>query len=421
MKPIYLDNGATSFPKAPGLGSAMAQFIEEVGSNINRGTYRSAINTEMVVMETREMLCKLFHFSDPSHVLFTKNITESLNVLLKGYLRPGDHCLVSSMEHNAVMRPLVQLEQQGVTFDRVPCTRQGELILEEMEGMIHPNTKLVVMLHASNVCGTLLPISRVGQLCKKYGIPLVLDSAQTAGLLDVNFEELGLSALAFTGHKGLLGPQGMGGFLVSDSMAQQLIPLIAGGTGSASDQEEMPEFLPDRFEAGTMNLPGIIGLRHALCYLEETGIDTIQQREFALTRRFLEGLSVIPGVRLQGRWSLKGRVPVLSVDFLGQDNAEVAHRLEQEFGILTRVGLHCAPSAHRTLGTFPRGTVRFSIGHANTAQEIDAALLGIQRLARAPQSQMQGPRRQFVGVAQGYGQSMPNNRSHGRPVRNRPL
>ena len=234
MKRVYLDNGSTSYPKAPGVGQAVFDFIENIGTNVNRGGYEAAYAAEDVIIETREMLCKMFHFDKIKNVIFTPSITYSLNYIIKGYLRAGDHVLVSAMEHNAMMRPLTQMLEHGVEFDRVPCNQQGELLIDQMEGMIRPNTKAVLMLHASNVCGTLMPVEQVGQLCKKHGLTFILDAAQTAGAFPIDMEKMNIDVLTFTGHKSLLGPQGIGGFLVSDEVAQQMIPLVTGGTGSVS-------------------------------------------------------------------------------------------------------------------------------------------------------------------------------------------
>ena len=234
MKRVYLDNGSTSYPKAPGVGQAVFDFIENIGTNVNRGGYEAAYAAEDVIIETREMLCKMFHFDKIKNVIFTPSITYSLNYIIKGYLRAGDHVLVSAMEHNAMMRPLTQMLEHGVEFDRVPCNQQGELLIDQMEGMIRPNTKAVLMLHASNVCGTLMPVEQVGQLCKKHGLTFILDAAQTAGAFPIDMEKMNIDVLTFTGHKSLLGPQGIGGFLVSDEVAQQMIPLVTGGTGSGT-------------------------------------------------------------------------------------------------------------------------------------------------------------------------------------------
>lgn len=377
MKSIYADNGSTSFPKAPGLGRVMGSMIEKGAYNINRGNYAGAYEMADKVLETREMLCRLFSFPDSRNVVFTSGITASMNYLLKGLLKPGDHVIVSSMEHNAVMRPLVQTAGNGVEFDVVMGDREGNVRAEDFMPLLKENTKLILTTHASNVCGTVLPIREIGKLCRDQGIWYGVDSAQSAGTLPIDMERDCIDFLGFTGHKGLLGPEGIGGFLVREELAGKIEPLITGGTGSSSDSEVVPEFLPDRFESGTMNLPGIIGLGHALKYIHETGLETIHNKKMKLTEQFLTGLKGIPGVKVVGRQDLSCRTAVVSLDFPEADNAEAAFFMEQKYGIMTRVGLHCAPRAHKTLGTFPQGTVRFAFGHENTEDEVEICLKAV--------------------------------------------
>ena len=382
MKTIYLDNAATSFPKPVGVSDAMKAYVDRVGATINRSVYGTAQDAGLVTLQLRERLKKLFRFPEPvTHVILTPGATWGLNMVIKGFLKPGDHCIVSSMEHNAVMRPLLQL--QGVDYDRIPCDRGGLLDPDHIEGLIRPNTKLLVMSHGSNVCGSVQDVETVGKICARHGIAFVLDAAQTAGHVPIDFEALHLSALCVPGHKGLLGPSGIGALLMTDQFAKTLDPIVAGGTGSASDSEYLPDYLPDRFESGTPNLPGIYGWEAALRFIDDVGVDALRQHEMALCKRFLEGLARINGVALCGTEDMDRRVGVISVDFLRQDNAEAAFRLETEFGILTRCGLHCAPSAHKTLDTFPRGTVRFSLGFASTGEDVDAALAAIKAVSEA--------------------------------------
>ena len=377
MRTIYLDNAATSFPKPEGVSCAMKTYMDTVGATINRSVYGAAQDAGLTTLLLRESLAQFFHFPEaPTHVILTPGATASLNMVIKGLLKPGDHCIVSSMEHNAVMRPLLQLP--GVEFDRIPGNRDGLIDPADVEGLIRPNTKLLIMAHGSNVCGAVQDAEAVGKICAAHNIPFVLDAAQTAGHIDIDFEKWGLSALAAPGHKGLLGPSGIGVLLLKDSFAKLLDPLIAGGTGSASDSEYLPDYLPDRFESGTPNLPGIYGLEASLRFLKEQGLEKLHAHEMTLCRRFLDGLKDISGVAVCGPQGLENRVGVISLDFIGQDNAEVAYRLETEFGILTRCGLHCAPSAHKTLDTFPRGTVRFSLGFASTEADVDDALAAIR-------------------------------------------
>ena len=375
---IYLDNAATSFPKAPGVGEAMQYYVNQIGVNINRSVYGPAQEAGLEALSLREKLSDFFHHGDPNRVIFTAGATAALNLAIKGSLHPGDHVLVSSMEHNAVMRPLVQM---GLSFDRIPCDGEGFLDVDAIPSLIRPNTRLLVLCHGSNVCGTIQNAKAVGELCKLHNIPFVLDAAQTAGHIPIDFQELGLSAIAVPGHKGLLGPQGIGALLVSKAFSQQLDPIIAGGTGSMSDSEELPPYLPDRFESGTPNLPGIYGWSASMDYVNQTAEER-HCRERYLTELFLKGLESIPGVQLIGTRDLSRRVGVIAVDFLAKDNAEAADDLERKYEILTRCGLHCAPSAHKTLGTFPRGVVRFSPGHRNTKEDVLLALSAIEAVAQ---------------------------------------
>lgn len=374
MKSVYLDNGATSFPKAPGVVDAMVGYITKVGSNVNRGAYDISHTAEQIVFETRVQLVEFFEGDKPENVVFTRNITESLNVLLKGFLKPGDRVLTSSVEHNAVMRPLHSLELNGIWIDRAPCSVEGDLDLAAFERLIRPDTRLVLMTHASNVCGTVLDLKAVGEICRAHDIRFVVDAAQTGGVLPVSMKTFQADAIAFTGHKGLLGPQGMGGFVIRDSFVSQVAPLIEGGTGSRSDSEVQPEFMPDKFESGTPNIPGIYGLNAAMKYILETGRNLIHEKEMTLTHHFLEGLKVMEHVRIIGKQGTDNRTAVVSVDFPNEDNGLIAHYLDHDFGIKTRCGMHCAPAAHKTLDTFPKGTVRFSFGFFNTFAEVDYTL-----------------------------------------------
>ena len=383
MDKIYLDNASTTFPKPEVVAGAVYQYMTTQGANINRGCYDSAYDVEELVFETRQMLTDLFHGGDCKNVVFTKNVTESLNVILKGFLRPGDHVLVSAMEHNAMMRPIRQLEAAGVSFDRIPCDDQGNLRLDTMESLLHPNTKAVAMMHASNVCGTVLPIEEVGGFCHAHGLKLIVDCAQTAGVFDIDMEKMHIDALAFTGHKGLLGPQGIGGFILKEEMIPLTDPLLSGGTGSISHTEQIPAFMPDRFEPGTMNLPGIMGLHAGLSWLKETGIENIRNHELELTARFLSGLERLEReghIRIVGRRDTANRTGVVSIQTLNRELSQAAFELDATYGIMTRVGLHCAPSAHQTLNTYPTGTIRFSFGWFNTEADVDAALNALEEI-----------------------------------------
>ena len=381
-KTIYFDNGSTSWPKAPGVAKAMAELLENGAFNINRGNYAGAYEIEGIVLDTRDKLSRLFDGRDSRAAVFTPGVTYSLNYFIKDVLKDGGHVLVTGLEHNAVMRPLEQMRGQGVSYDIVPVDTEGNLDPDVLEGMIKPETRAVIATHASNVCGTIVPVGEIGEICRKKNLYFAVDTAQSAGTIPVDMEKYGIDFLAFTGHKGLLGPQGIGGFLISEELNENMQPLIAGGTGSQSDSLRMPENLPDKYESGTMNLPGIIGLHAALEYLEKTGIDVIHKKKMALTEHFLNQVKEIPKVRIAGRKDTENRVAVVSLDFQAVDNAVAAFELEQEYGIMTRVGLHCAPTAHKSIHTFPQGTVRFAFGAENTMEEIDLCVEGIKRIAQ---------------------------------------
>lgn len=380
MKDIYFDNSSTSFPKAPNVGRAMGEFIENGAFNINRGSYEGAYEAGSAVLDTREMLKDLFNCPNSKNVVFTPSVTYSLNFFIKGFLKPGDHVLVTSVEHNAVMRPLVQMEKLGVEFDAVPCDEEGGVTADDFRAYIKENTKAIITTHASNVCGTIIPIEEIGALCKEKGLVYAVDTAQTAGILNIDMQKANIDFLAFTGHKGLLGPQGIGGFIASDKLEGLIDPVISGGTGSLSDSEEIPDFLPDRFESGTLNLPGIIGLHQALVYLKEAGIDNMRKEKMEITKYFLDQVKEIDGVKVAGKKTVEGRLGVVSIDFEGFDNSIVSFYLSSKYKIMTRVGMHCAPRAHKTLKTFPQGTVRFSFSHFNTKEEVDVCIDAIKTI-----------------------------------------
>lgn len=377
---IYFDNGSTSWPKAPGVQEAVSELLKNGAFNINRGNYAGAYEVESVVLETRDQLVQLFHGTDSRNVIFTPGITYSLNYFIKGFLKTGDHVLVSGLEHNAVMRPLEQMKLAGVDYDIVPVDEEGNLDPEDLRERIRINTKAVIMTHASNVCGTVVPIREIGSICKEYGLFFAVDTAQSAGTLPVDMQECQVDFLAFTAHKGLLGPQGIGGFLISERLDKKMEPYIAGGTGSQSDSLLMPDYLPDKYESGTMNLPGIIGLHASLDYIREQGLKAIHDKKMELTEYLLNEVKRIPQVRIVGRKDVQDRVAVVSLDFLTIDNAVAAFELEQECGVMTRVGLHCAPAAHQSLHTFPQGTVRFAFSASNTFSEIDRCVEGILKI-----------------------------------------
>lgn len=384
MQQIYFDNASTTFPKPQVVADAVYQYITHAGTNISRGT--CSTSSENLVYTTRELLCEFFGAEDSKNVIFTKNVTESLNLVIKGLLRSGDHVLVSAMEHNAVMRPLQQIGTElssdnapadAITFSRIPCDAEGALRLDALPQLIRPNTKAIIMTHASNVCGTVQPLAEVGSFCQKHGLRFIVDSAQSAGILPLNMQELHIDALAFTGHKGLLAPQGIGGLLLREHIIDEISPLIVGGTGSLSHTERTPRFLPDKFEAGTLNLPGIAGLQAALTWLNQQGIDKIRTHELTLTQQFLDGLRQLEAqglLRIVGKRNCNDRLGVVSIATEKMDIAELAFIIADKYAIATRVGLHCAPHAHKTLRTYPTGTLRFSFGWHNTEAEVSTAL-----------------------------------------------
>ena len=383
MNYIYLDNASTTFPKAPNVASAMADYITNSGININRGSYALAYDVEDIIYTTRQRLHTLFNGHDPSHVIFTQNVTMSLNMVIKGLLKAGDHVLVSSMEHNAVMRPLTQLLDKGIAFDTIPCDSTGSIQMDSIEPLIRPNTVALIINHASNVCGTIQPLKSIGPICKAHNLQFIVDAAQTAGVIPIDVKACHIDALCFTGHKGLLGPQGIGGIILTKEMAQTITPLIAGGTGSFSHLETLPTHMPDAFEAGTLNLPGIIGLNEGLSYIESQGMENIHNHELVLTQSFLEGLQSIDGINIVGKQNIQDRTAVVSITIDSMDLASIAYELESTYHIMTRVGLHCAPRAHQTLGTYPEGTVRFSFGYANTLKDVESALSALNTIVKS--------------------------------------
>ncbi len=383
MQRIYLDNAATAFPKAPGVAKAVCDYIENSSVNINRASYAEAAAAELTVLGCREKLCRLFRFgARPVQAVFTPGATWGLNMLVNGILADGGHIIVSALEHNALMRPLERLARCGAEVSVIPADGCGHTDARDILPLFKNNTKLVLVNHASNVCGALFPLEETASLCRERGIPLAVDAAQTAGHMNMDFDALGLAALCVPGHKGLLGPEGIGALLLERDFARSLRPFVAGGTGSASDSFTQPKFLPDKFEPGTLNIPGIIGLDAALGYLLETGIDAVRAHEQQLTEGFIGALEGA-AVRVIGPKDSAERVGVISLDFLDIDNARAAYLLEKDYGVLTRCGLHCAPMAHRTLGTFPNGTVRFSPGYANTPDDVLRAAEAVCEISHA--------------------------------------
>lgn len=383
MKRVYMDNGATSFPKAPGVGDAIKNYIENVGVNVGRGAYSDAFDAQRIVLECRDLIKSLADAPETDEVIFTQNITQSINTVIKGLLNADDHVLISSMEHNAIMRPLHALKDIGVTYDMVPCRPDGTLILESVETLITPQTKAIIMTHASNVSGTILDLESIGKIASAHHLYFIIDAAQTFGAIPLSKKTLNADVFCFTGHKALLGPQGMGGFILSPKVANEIRPLIEGGTGSLSDTIVQPTFLPDKFESGTPNLPGIYGLHAALKYIESIGVGTIHQHEVLCTEAFLNQLKQISEAKVVGLPGTENRTAVVSLDFYPLDNAEIAFQLDKKFGIQTRVGMHCAPMAHQTLQSYPQGTIRFSFSSFTQLEEIEYAINAIRSVLEA--------------------------------------
>jgi cysteine desulfurase / selenocysteine lyase len=379
---IYFDNAATSWPKPDQVPEAMSRYLCGVGGSPGRSGHRLSVEAGRIVLEARVALATLFGAADPFRIVFTKNATEALNLALRGLLKTGDHVITSSVEHNSVMRPLRALEKEGMDLSVLPCSVRGEFDPDSIRPAIRPNTKAVVLTHAANVTGTILPIAEAGRIAHEHGILLIVDAAQTAGALPIHVTEMGIDLLAFTGHKSLFGPPGTGGLYIRHGLEAEIPPLMAGGTGSRSEFEEQPDFLPDKYEAGTPNTVGLAGLGAGAAWILARGIGAILAREKTLTGRFLDGLKDISEVRLYGPGDPARQTALVSFNINGLMPSEVAQGLDERFAILSRPGLHCAPAAHRTIGTFPQGTVRFGFGYFNTEAEIDAALAAIRELAR---------------------------------------
>jgi cysteine desulfurase/selenocysteine lyase len=380
---IYFDNAATSWPKPPGVAEAMVHFIDDVGANPGRSAHRLAVESGRVVYSAREAVAGLFNAPDPLRVVFGSNVTEALNLALRGLLRPGDHVVTSSMEHNSMMRPLRALERQGVGVTVVPCSAEGFLDPADVETAMRPDTALIALNHASNVVGTLLPAAEVASIARDHGVILLVDAAQTGGAYPIDVQVDGVDLLAFTGHKSLYGPMGTGGLIVGERVdVARMEPLKRGGTGSRSEQEEQPDFLPDMCESGTPNAVGLAGLEAGVRWVRERGVAAIRAHEVALAQRLIDGLMGVPGVTVYGGLDAERQTATVSFNVAGMEPSDVGLRLDENHGIMCRVGLHCAPAAHRTIGTFPVGTVRFGLGAWNTVDEVDAAVAAVEQLAR---------------------------------------
>ena len=387
MKKIYFDNAATSFPKAPLMSQTISNFIENNCVNINRGVYSMSDDLSDMVLDTRVKLAKLFDCSDNpikfcKRIIFTSGVTQSINMFLRGTLQNGDHVVTGSMEHHAVMRTLYDLQKEkNITFDVAKCDDNGVVTADSVKNMLKDNTKAVIINHASNVFGAVSKIKDIGALCFEKGIFFAVDTAQTAGVIDISMRECNIDFLAFSGHKGLLGLQGIGGFALSENLSTVLKPTVTGGTGSASHFYSQPDILPDKFESGTLNLCGIISLSHSLDYINSVGVNNIRQRELELRRYFIERIKNAEDIKIHCADDID-TTAVVSVSFKTLDNAFVASALERDYSVMTRCGLHCSPLAHSSMGTYPEGTVRFSFSYFNTEEEIDYTADAIQKILK---------------------------------------
>ncbi len=377
---IYLDYAATSWPKPKEVGRAMSDFMEYSGGNPGRSGHRLSISAARVIFNTREAVANLFHIPDPLRVIFTVNVTHALNLALCGLLKPGDHVVTSSIEHNSVMRPLRALEKEGIRLTVVQCKIDGCLDLDAWRAAVTPGTRLVVVTHASNVMGTVLPVKEIAAIAHQAGALVLVDSAQTAGVIPIDQPAMGIDLLAFTGHKGLYGPTGTGGLVIGEGVdTSQLKPVVRGGTGSRSEYEEQPDLLPDKYESGTVNSVGIAGLGAGVRWIQSIGVESIRARETELNEQFLSGLRNIPGVTVYGPDNPEERTAVVSCRVAGHNVSEIGLRLDEEFGILCRVGLHCAPSAHKTIGTFPEGTIRLASGIFTSPDDIRTVIAAFEK------------------------------------------
>ena len=376
---IYLDNAATTHPKPPSVYKRVDDVLRNWSANPGRSGHAMAIEAARIIFQTRESIAKLFNIADPDRIIFTGNATGALNLAILGLLKPGDRCVTTTMEHNSVIRPLHSLERKGVTIAKVAGARDGSIYPHAVAAAIDRSTRLVVVTHASNVAGTITPIADTISLAHDRGVPVLVDAAQTAGCVPIDVQALGVDLLACPGHKGLYGPQGTGFLYIAPHVNLQ--PILFGGTGSRSDLEDMPDFAPDRYEPGTLNTPGIAGLGAGVDFLLERGVEQVRAHELALLRQLMDGLATIDGLTIYGPRDPARKTGVVLFTLDGVDPAEIGDRLDQEFGIAVRVGLHCAPQAHRTLGTFPIGGVRMSPGYFNTAEEIAQTVEAVSRIA----------------------------------------
>ena len=377
---IYFDNAATSFPKPKVVYDKIMDAMMNYGANPGRSGHKLAMQVNREIFKTRDNLSKLFNIEDPLDIIFTFNCTESLNMGIKGILKAGDHVITTSMEHNSVLRPIKFLENIGITNTIIQGDKEGRIDPKEIEKAIKAETKLIVTTHISNLTGTILDIKEIGKIAKSKGLIYLVDGAQSAGVYPIDVENMNIDILAFPGHKGLLGPQGTGGLYIKKGI--DLVETFQGGTGSISHSLEQPDIMPDRFESGTPNAPGIIGLGGGIEYIFQVGMDNIREKELELTRNFIEEVQKIDGIKIYGPLDSREHAPVVSLNIKDADSSEVSYILNEEYNIAVRPGLHCAPLAHKTIGTFQQGTVRFSFGYDNTYKEIEVVIKALNNIAK---------------------------------------
>ena len=378
---IYFDNAATSWPKPDCVIAAMKDYMTNVGANPGRSGHRLSIEAGRIVYHARENIAELFKCEDPMRVIFCSNATDALNLGIRGLLRKGDHAVTGSMEHNSVMRPLRDLERVGIDITVVGSDGAGFLDPNDIREAVERKTKLIVINHASNVVGSIAPVREIGKIARDEGILFMTDTAQTAGCVPIDMKRDNIDLLAFTGHKGLMGPQGTGGLVIGDSVdIKDIGRMKSGGTGSRSEFEIHPDFLPDRYESGTMNTPGLAGLAAGVDFVLERSVDAIHEKNLSLSRRFLQGIRDIDGLNLYGGLNPKRQTSTFSFTVKNASNSDIGLLLDDEYDIMARVGLHCAPTAHRTIGTFPAGTVRFGMGYFNRAEEVNIAIEALGEL-----------------------------------------
>ncbi|KUO49746.1 MAG: cysteine desulfurase [Desulfitibacter sp. BRH_c19] len=381
MRQIYLDNAATSYPKPPSVVKAINEYFSEIGVSPGRGGYRLGLDAGRKLLIARETIGNFFNCDDPSMVVFTMNITYAINLVIRGVLKEGDHVITSSLEHNSVARPLEALKQSGIIdYTIVQANEEGFVNPDHIRKSIRKNTKLIVLNHASNVFGGLQPAEEIGQIATQHGLLYLLDTAQTAGSILIDMKKLGVNFLAFTGHKGLFGPPGIGGLCIDMKETNKLEPIILGGTGSKSHLLEQPVAFPDRLESGTPNTPGIMGLTAGIEFINKIGLDKIKKHESDLLSKFLDGCSQLPEIKIYGAKDLSMQTPCVSLNINEIDGGQLSFILDQVYGIMTRSGLHCSPWAHQTMGTFPEGTVRFSFGWFNTLEEIEYTINALKEI-----------------------------------------